>query len=57
MFLDCESKKEWARDSDHFPVWAKIQINKNKKGETETKHPTGNNKILEARKRKVGRIQ
>ena len=32
-FKDCETKIEWARDSDHYPLLAKIQQNK-KKGET-----------------------
>ena len=30
MFKDCEAKLEWARDSDHYPLWAKIQLNKKK---------------------------
>ena len=31
MLKDCEAKMEWARDSDHYPVWVKIQLNKKKK--------------------------
>ena len=31
IFKDCETKMEWARDSNHFPVWAKIQLNKKKR--------------------------
>ena len=30
IFKDCETKMEWTRDSDHYPVWAKIQLNKKK---------------------------
>ena len=37
MFRDCESKLEWARDSDHYPLWAKIQLNK-KREEAKTEN-------------------
>ena len=32
MIKDCESKTEWARDPDHFPISVKIQLNKKEKG-------------------------
>ena len=40
MLKDCETKMEWARDSDHYPVWVKIQLNKKKK-EKENNKKTG----------------
>ena len=36
MIKDRETKMEWTRDSDHFPVWAKIQLNKKGKKQTQT---------------------
>ena len=54
MLLDCESKKEWARDSDHFPVWANIQINKKKKGGTE-KTPNREQQNNGSQKKKSGK--
>ena len=40
-FKDCESKIEWARDSDHYPLWAKIQINKKKEENNKHKDQKG----------------
>ena len=57
MFKDCESKLEWARDSDHYPLWAKIQINKKKRGIQTRQQSERDNQILETRTRTMGRIQ
>ena len=55
MIKDCESKLEWARDSDHFPVWVKIQLNKKERKGT---HPENTSeKILETKRTAMGRVQ
>ena len=35
-FKDCETKIEWARDSDHYPLFAKIQLNKKRERKKNT---------------------
>ena len=44
MFKDCEAKLEWARDSDHYPLWAKIQLNKKKEASKKDNKKQGTTK-------------
>ena len=55
-FKDCEAKLEWARDSDHYPLFAKIQLNK-KRGKKTRKGKKRDCQVLETKPRQVGRIQ
>ena len=55
MFLDCESKIKWGYDTDHYPVWGRLQLNK-KVGKRKAS-PEGYTEVPKANGGTVARVQ